>query len=188
MSGVPQVSRGSRPGIPHLDSTLKVHSSHHRVGDAFYPPHVPKLLRRYYGAGDLHFITGSCYGREPVLHTAQRRDPFLTVLEQVRKRYRFVVMGYVVMPEHFHLLISEPRKGDPSTVMQALKLGFARRLLAAIAKPRSRKPRDLGHPELGGVRHLTSGKRDSMISTCGPNGSASRNCVTFTAIRWYGAW
>lgn len=150
MPGVPQVSRGSRPGIPYLGSTLKVHSSHHRVGDAFYPPHEPKLLRRYYGAGDLHFITGSCYGRQPVLHTAQRRDPFLTVLEQVRKRYRFVVMGYVVMPEHFHLLISEPRKGDPSTVMQALKLGFARRLLAAIARAQVSKTARPGAPRVGG--------------------------------------
>ena len=35
------------------------------------------------------------------------------------------------MPEHFHLLISEPQEKHPSTVMQALKLGFARRVLAA---------------------------------------------------------
>jgi REP element-mobilizing transposase RayT len=40
----------------------------------------------------------------------------------VRKRYDFVVVGYVVMPEHIHLLISEPQKKNPSTVMQALKL------------------------------------------------------------------
>ena len=47
----------------------------------------------------------------------------------MRRRYRFVVLGYVVMPEHFHLLISEPERGTPSTVIQALKLGFARRVL-----------------------------------------------------------
>jgi hypothetical protein len=33
------------------------------------------------------------------------------------------------MPEHFHLLLSKPEKGNPSVVMQALKLGFARRVL-----------------------------------------------------------
>ena len=42
-----------------------------------------------------------------------------------------VVLGYVVMSEHFHLLLSEPQEGSLSTVMQALKLGFARRVLAA---------------------------------------------------------
>jgi putative transposase len=44
----------------------------------------------------------------------------------VRRRYAFVVVGYVVMPEHFHLLISEPERGNPSTVMQVLKQRFAR--------------------------------------------------------------
>jgi putative transposase len=85
-------------------------------------------LHRYYGAQDLHFITGSCYHREPELGTPQRRDLFLQILEQVRKRYGFVVLGYVVMPEHFHLLISEPEKGTPSTVMQVLKQRFSRRV------------------------------------------------------------
>ena len=35
----------------------------------------------------------------------RRRDLFLDILEQVRAKYDFVVAGYVVMPEHFHLLI-----------------------------------------------------------------------------------
>src|SRR5208337_4205252 len=52
-------------------------------------------LRRYYGAGDLHFITCSCYQRQPLLGTPRRRDLFLTVLEQVRRRYQFVVAGYL---------------------------------------------------------------------------------------------
>jgi putative transposase len=65
-----------------------------------------------------------------LLGTARRRDLFLTVLEQVRRKYRFVVAGYVVMLEHIHLLISEPQNKTPSTVMQALKIGFSRRVLA----------------------------------------------------------
>jgi putative transposase len=53
---------------------------------------------------------------------------FLEVMEQVRRRYRFVIVGYVVMPEHVHLLFSEPERGDPS-VVKVLKQSFARRLL-----------------------------------------------------------
>lgn len=88
--------------------------------------------QRFYGDGNLHFITCSCYQRRPLLDTPEHCDLFLTVLEQVRKRYWFVVVGYVVMPEHIHLLVSEPDEQEttPSTVMQALKLGFARRVLA----------------------------------------------------------
>jgi putative transposase len=107
---------------------------------------VTKLLKRCYGAGDLHFITCSCYKRQPVLGTASRRDLFLTVLERVRRRYRLVVIGYVVMPEHFHLLITEPQVGDPSVVMQALKLGFARRVLAEMARAQVSKGARPGAP------------------------------------------
>jgi putative transposase len=34
-------------------------------------------------------------------------------MEQTRERYHFVVVGYVVMPEHIHLLITEPEIGTP---------------------------------------------------------------------------
>jgi putative transposase len=62
----------------------------------------------------------------------------LTVLEQVRRRYQFVVVGYVFMPEHIHLLIGEPQKAHatPSTIIQALKLGCARRLLGQARRRR----------------------------------------------------
>jgi putative transposase len=67
-----------------------------------------------------------------LLGSRKNRDLFLKMLEQVRRRYRFVVVGYVVMPEHVHLLFGEPERGDPSVVMQALKQGFARRLLREL--------------------------------------------------------
>jgi putative transposase len=85
-------------------------------------------LHRFYGSSDLHFITGSCYRRRPELGTAGRRDLFLHLLEEARQQYRFVVYGYVVMPEHFHLLISEPEKGTPSVVMKVIKQRFAQRI------------------------------------------------------------
>ena len=102
---------------------------------------MPWGLERHYGNKDLHFITSSCYRRRPLLGTAARRDLFLAVLEQVRRRYAFVVIGYVVMPEHFHLLVSEPNAKTLSDVMRALKLGFARRLMGR--KKRSGAQREL---------------------------------------------
>ena len=104
---------------------------------------MPAGLRRYYGSGDLHFITCSCYHRQAWLGSARRRDLFLSVLERMRKRYQFVVVSYVVMPEHIHLLISEPQNGTVATVMQAVKLGFARRLLAQHRARRNSAQRDL---------------------------------------------
>ena len=103
---------------------------------------MPDKLHRCYGAGYLHFITTSCYRRPPLLGKPQNRDLLLKVLELVRRRYRFVVVGYVLMPEHIHLLVGEPERGDPSKVMQAIKQGFARRLLRGLraTSPRPTSP------------------------------------------------
>jgi putative transposase len=92
---------------------------------------VPPRLKRCYGASYLHFITTSCYRRRPLFRSSEARDLFLEILEEVRRSYRFVVAGYVVMPEHVHLLIGEPERADPSVVMQVLKQRFTRRLLRA---------------------------------------------------------
>ena len=99
---------------------------------------MPSGLHRTYGAHHLHFITWSCYRRLPFLRSARTRDRFLSILEQVRARYRFVVVGYVVMPKHVHLLVSEPEIGTPSKVMQVLKQRTARALLP---KRKRRNPR-----------------------------------------------
>jgi putative transposase len=106
---------------------------------------MPWSLERWHGGHDLHFITCSCCRRQPLLGSVNRRDLFLKVLEQVRQRYQWVVIGYVVMPEHFHLLISEPQERPLSTAMQALKLGFARRVLAEQTRLRrgARVPRHI---------------------------------------------
>ena len=97
---------------------------------------MPWGLKSYYGPGSLHFITWSCYRRKPLLGNPARRDLLLAVLELMRVRYRFAVIGYVVMPEHVHLLISEPLIGDPSKIIQAVKLSVSRRLaIGAILRP-----------------------------------------------------
>ena len=89
---------------------------------------MPKRLKRYYGAGHLHFVTCSCYQRRPLLGRAGARNLFVHILGEVRERYRFSLVGYVVMPDHIHLLMSEPEVETPSVVMQVLKQRVSRRL------------------------------------------------------------
>ena len=100
---------------------------------------MPGGLHRTYGAHHPHFITCSCYRRLPLLNSARARDRFLAILEQVRQRYRFVVVGYVVMPEHIHLLPTEPEVGTLSTVMQVWKQRTARALLPKRKRRNSRQ-------------------------------------------------
>jgi putative transposase len=89
---------------------------------------MPAGLRRYYGKGHLHFITFSCYRRLPLLKSVRARDTFVKELGKVRDEMGFHLLGYVVMPEHVHLLMSEPPQGTPSTALQKLKLRVARKL------------------------------------------------------------
>ncbi len=82
---------------------------------------MPHTLRRYQNTGNLHFVTFSCYQRRPFLRTAARRNIFLWSLERARQRFGFVVVGYVVMPEHVHLLVSEPERESLATAIQLIK-------------------------------------------------------------------
>ena len=70
---------------------------------------MTKGLTRYQQTGDFHFVTFSCYQRQPHLSTPEARSLFEHSLETMRLRYTFYIAGYVVMPEHVHLLLSEPR-------------------------------------------------------------------------------
>jgi REP element-mobilizing transposase RayT len=69
------------------------------------------------------------------LANAVDRDLFLRVLEEVRERHDFVVVGYVVMPEHIHLLMSEPEVGSPSLVMAGAEAAHGAGPTAPTASP-----------------------------------------------------
>ena len=88
---------------------------------------MPRGLVRYEQTGNFHFLTFSCYHRLPYLGEADARDLFEDALERVRQKYKFVVAGYVVMPEHVHVLIGEPQRGNISGVVHALKLSVSMR-------------------------------------------------------------
>ncbi len=87
---------------------------------------MPKGLKRYYGHGDLHFLTFSCYQRLPLLGTVRARNLFVQALRKIRERYKFLLVGYVVMPNHVHLLISESLQATPSMVLKVLKQRVSR--------------------------------------------------------------
>jgi putative transposase len=86
---------------------------------------MPTGLVRYQESGNFHFLTFSCHSRLPYLGAPSARKLFEQSLEVMRKRYGFVVCGYVVMPEHVHLLVSEPKEALLSKAIQALKLSVS---------------------------------------------------------------
>jgi putative transposase len=68
------------------------------------------------------------YRRGPLLSAPRARIVFEQTLERVRRWYGFFVSGYVVMPEHVHMLISEPERAKLSLALQMLKQNVARQL------------------------------------------------------------
>jgi putative transposase len=59
------------------------------------------------------------------MQTESAMTLFESSLETMRVRYGFVVSGYVLMPEHIHLLVNEPTLGLLSKAIQAIKLSVS---------------------------------------------------------------
>jgi REP element-mobilizing transposase RayT len=118
---------------------------------------------RYQDQRCLHFITFSCYHRLPLLDTCAAKQTFERELERVRAWYGCYITGYVVMPEHVHLLISEPERSKLSVVIQMLKQITSQKLHAKHSR--------------------AFGRSAITIFLSGARRNASRSCATSTAIR-----
>ena len=89
---------------------------------------MPTGLKRFQQTNQLHFITFSCYQRQPFLHTEEAKDTVQQILEQTRKQQGLRIAAYVLMPEHVHLLTNEPATGTLATFLQILKQLTSRQL------------------------------------------------------------
>ena len=88
---------------------------------------MPLGLHRNQRSGETHFVTFSCYHRMPLLRSPLLCNIFLESLERTSQSYQFRVYGYVLMPEHAHLLVSEPKDELLAKAIQALKIAVAGR-------------------------------------------------------------
>jgi len=88
---------------------------------------MPSRLRRFQQSGQSHFVTFSCYRRQPLFATPELFDHFVRTLEDMRWHFQLRIYGYVVMPEHVHLLLSESPHTKLADAIHYLKLSFAKR-------------------------------------------------------------
>jgi putative transposase len=95
---------------------------------------MPTGLQRFQQTNQLHFITFSCYKRQPFLQTPAAKDTVQQILEQTRKQQGLVIAAYVLMPEHIHLLTNEPATGTLATFLQILKQLTSRQLKSTNQK------------------------------------------------------
>src|SRR5256885_11141143 len=83
---------------------------------------MPLGLTRFHHSGQSHFVTFCCYHRRRLFISDASRRIFESALERVRRSFSLQVYGCVVMPEHVHILLSEPER-DANCPTQA-KIGL----------------------------------------------------------------
>jgi hypothetical protein len=89
-------------------------------------------LRRFQESRQSYFLTFSCYRRQPNFSSPAIYDLFLDCLEDMCRRFFPCVYGYVVMPEHVHLLVSEPGRAQVSVQTADANLGHQASLADAM--------------------------------------------------------
>ncbi|HEY4358108.1 MAG TPA: transposase [Acidobacteriaceae bacterium] len=93
-----------------------------------------RLKRDQKDTRNLHFLTWSCGDRQPFLLEPGAMEFVEATLEQVRRDYDFYITGYVLMPEHVHLLMSEPKNGTVAEAMSALKGSTSKKLICGRSR------------------------------------------------------
>ena len=71
------------------------------------------------------FITSSTCGRCPLLQSERSAQLFIRTLYECRAQKRFQLHEFVVMPDHFHLLLTVDRQTSVERAVQFIKGGFS---------------------------------------------------------------
>src|SRR5208283_4061953 len=85
-----------------------------------YNLRVPKL-EHYYGLNHLHYLTNSTYRRAHLFDSERFKNHWVVTRGELRRELGFKIIGYVLMPEHFHALIWPTAQANPSAIMQKLE-------------------------------------------------------------------
>lgn len=88
---------------------------------------MPKHREAVYGKGHLHLILATCFQKQPKLAEEKHRNVFVRLLEELRVKFRFAIVGYVVMPDHFRLLLREPEIDTAAHAVETLQARYRRR-------------------------------------------------------------
>jgi putative transposase len=115
---------------------------------------MPKARRLALGKGELHFITCASYRHLPKLGVEKHRALFCQLLEELRVKFRFEVVGYVVMPAAVQVLISEPEKESAESVMQALRQRYQRRYNVSARSEEPAWEKSMSDTHVVGADHI----------------------------------
>ncbi len=92
----------------------------------------PKTCVRYNDPWHAHALTFSCFHKQPLLQADNAAQLFIDALSAAACRHEMDLWGYVVMPDHVHLLLCPRREVyNISRVLFAIKRPMSYRAKAA---------------------------------------------------------
>ncbi len=71
------------------------------------------------------FVTSSTWGKRSLLQSARAAELLIDVLYHYRKQHKYLLHEFVVMPDHFHVLITLSAEITVERAAQLIKGGFA---------------------------------------------------------------
>ena len=103
-----------------------------------------KKLLKFDNNSYVHFVTTGTYENLSYFRDTECCRVFLEELEFYRDKYNFTLLGYVIMPDHIHLLLwwDKTEKSDLSIskLMQGIKGTTARRIINLTTSARLKHP------------------------------------------------
>ena len=73
-----------------------------------------------------YFLTSTTYRRKQLFRINQNAQILCNIIYNLRNKKKLSLVGFVIMPEHFHLLIIPSSEVKISWIMQEIKKGSAR--------------------------------------------------------------
>ena len=73
-----------------------------------------------------YFLTSTTYERKPIFRNDNYAQILCNIIYNLRNNAKMSLLGFVIMPEHFHLLIVPSSGTKISWIMQEIKKGSAR--------------------------------------------------------------
>jgi putative transposase len=83
-------------------------------------------FRRYYIPGSAVFITQVVQDRKSVFRDPRNLSLLQNILRNVSELHPFIMLGYVFLLDHFHMIIQPTGASNFSDVMHSLKPNFTR--------------------------------------------------------------
>ncbi len=119
-----------------------------------------KQVRHFDEPGHAHFLTFSCYRRLPLLSKDRSRRWLIDAIQAARLKHQFDLWGWVIMPEHVHLLLWPKHPGYRTHL-----------ILADIKRPVGQEAirwLEANHPEF--LARLTVHNRNRTYRRCSCRG------------------